>query len=212
MSKLEEYHDTLRDFVQGKTKARIGLFFGSFNPLHVGHMIIANHMLQNGLDKVWFVVSPHNPLKDKKSLLATNHRIYMCNVAIEDSPRFMVSDIETKLDQPSYTVNTLTHLREKYPQYDFVLIMGEDNLASFHKWKNPDEILKHHEILVYTREINATESKNQYYANPRVHFSATPHINITSTQIREMIKSGKDVKYMVTEPVYKYITEMGFYK
>ncbi|HYG50399.1 MAG TPA: nicotinate (nicotinamide) nucleotide adenylyltransferase [Flavobacteriales bacterium] len=212
MGELEKNTKILHDFVKGKIRMKVGLFFGSFNPLHVGHMIIANHMLGAGLDKVWFVVSPHNPLKDKKSLLAANHRIYMCNVAIEDNPKFMVCDIETKLEQPSYTVNTLTHLREKYPQYDFALIMGEDNLAGFHKWKNPGEIVKHHEVYVYARESATGEPKNEYYKHPKVKLEQTPLINITSTQIREMIKKGKDVKYMVTEPVYRYLVEMSFYK
>ncbi|HLP14068.1 MAG TPA: nicotinate (nicotinamide) nucleotide adenylyltransferase [Flavobacteriales bacterium] len=201
----------MSEFVKGK-KTKVGLFFGSFNPLHVGHLIIANHMLGAGLDKIWFVVSPHNPLKDKKSLLATNHRIYMCNVAIENNPKFTVSDIETKLEQPSYTVNTLTHLREKFPQYEFALLMGEDNLANFHKWKNPAEILKHHEIYVYARELNAGEPKNEFYRHANVKFEQTPLLGISSTQIREMIKEGKDIRYMVTEPVYKYLVEMGFYK
>jgi nicotinate-nucleotide adenylyltransferase len=212
MGDLEKSIKTISEFVNGKTKTKIGLFFGSFNPLHVGHMIIANHMLDAGLDKIWFVVSPHNPLKDKKSLLATNHRIYMCNVAIEDNPKFMVCDIETKLEQPSYTVNTLTHLREKYPQYEFALIMGEDNLANFHKWKNPQEILNHHEVYVYARELNTGEPKNEFYRHAKVRFEQTPLISITSTQIREMIKEGRDVRYMVTEPVWRYLQEMGFYK
>lgn len=209
---LDDNIKELNEFVHGKKQPKIGLFFGSFNPIHVGHLIIANHMVQCGLDKVWFVVSPHNPLKEKKSLLDTKHRIYMTNIAIEDNAKFMVSDIETKLDQPSYTVNTLTHLREKYPNYEFVLLMGEDNLASLPKWKNVEEILKHHEIYVYAREINSGELKNEYYNHPKVKFEKTPLINITSTEIRELIKNGKDIRYMVTEPVYKYLDEMKFYR
>lgn len=209
---LKQYNKDLSEFVSGKKSARIGLFFGSFNPIHVGHLIIANTMLQRNLDKIWFVVSPHNPLKEKKSLLSTLHRIYMTNVAIEDNPKFMVSDIETKLEQPSYTVNTLVHLREKYPQNEFILIMGEDNLASLPKWKNVEEILKHHEIYVYTRELNIIESKNEYYYHPKIKLEETPIINISSTQIRDLIAKGKDVRYMVTEPVYKYLLEMKFYR
>ncbi len=200
------------EFVSGKKSARIGLFFGSFNPIHIGHLIIANHMLQCGLDKVWFVVSPHNPLKEKKSLLSTLHRIYMTNIAIEDNPKFMVCDIETKLEQPSYTVNTLVHLREKYPQNEFVLIMGEDNLMSLPKWKNVEEILRYHEILVYSRDQHPGEIKNEYYTHKKIKFEKTALLNLSSTQIRELIGEGKDVRYMVTEPVYKYLEEMRFYK
>lgn len=192
---------------------KIGLFFGSFNPIHVGHLIIAQHMLQNGLDKVWLVVSPHNPHKEKKSLLATNHRIYMTNLAVEDNPNILVNDIETKLEQPSYTVNTLTHLREKYPTYKFVLLMGEDNLATFHKWKNPDEILKHHEIYVYARRVSEhIETRNGYFNHPKVKLLPTPLLEVSSTFIREQVKAGKDVRYLLTEPVYNYLNEMNFYR
>lgn len=190
---------------------KTGLFFGSFNPIHVGHLIIANHMLQNGLDKVWFVVSPHNPLKDKKSLLPTNHRLYMAQVATEDNPRFQVSDIETKLDQPSYTVNTLAHLREKYPKNNFTLIMGEDNLRTFHQWKNHEEILRHHEIFVYKRK-GENNSESTYTHHPNVKLLDTPLLDVSSTHIRQLIKENKDFRYLVTDKVYQYIGEMNFYK
>lgn len=209
---LKQYNKDLHEFSDGKKGSKVGLFFGSFNPIHVGHMIIANQLLQNGLDKVWFVVSPHNPLKEKKSLLNTLHRIYMTNIAIEDNAKFMVCDIETKLEQPSYTVNTLTHLREKYPQHEFVLIMGEDNLESLPKWKNVEAILKHHEIFVYARDLKNLAVKNEYYSNPKIKLMELPLINISSTQIRELIGAGKSVRYMVTEKVYEYLEEMGFYK
>lgn len=190
-----------------------GLFFGSFNPIHVGHMIIANHMLQNGLSEVWFVVSPHNPLKQKKSLLATSHRLYMTKIAVEDNPRFKVSDIETKLSQPSYTVNTLTHLREKYPNKQFALIMGMDNLLTLHKWKNPEEILKHHTILVYARAGETVNEENNTFLNhPNVKVLETPLMDVSSTYIRNAIAGGRDVRYLVTDTVYKYINEMNFYK
>ena len=191
---------------------KIGLFFGSFNPIHVGHLIIAQHMLQKDLDRVWLVVSPHNPLKEKKSLLPTHHRIYMANLAVEDNAAIQVSDIETKLDQPSYTVNTLAHLREKYPSYEFVLLMGEDNLATFHKWKNPEEILKHHEIYVYARTNESFVNRTGYFAHSRIKLEPTPLLDVSSTFIREQIKAGKDVRYLLTEPVYKYVNEMNFYK
>lgn len=191
---------------------RVGLFFGSFNPIHVGHLIIAQHMLQRGLDKVWLVVSPHNPLKEKKSLLPTHHRIYMANLAVEDNPHIQVNDIETKLPQPSYTANTLAHLREKYPDHQFVLLMGEDNLATFHKWKNPEEILKHHEIFVYARANESPADKTGYFLHPKVKLEPTPLLEVSSTFIRNEIKAGRDVKYLVTEPVYRYLNEMNFYK
>lgn len=134
----------------------------------------------------------------------------MTNLAIEDNPKFMVSDIETKLEQPSYTVNTLAHLREKYPDYNFVLLMGEDNLATFHKWKNYEEILKHHEIYVYARETTL-KSENQLANHDKVKVLKTPLLDVSSTHIRELIKAKKDFKYLVTEPVYQYISEMNFY-
>ncbi len=192
---------------------KTGLFFGSFNPIHAGHMIIAQTMLNYGLDEIWFVVSPHNPHKEKKTLLNDLQRLYMARVAVEDNSRFYVSDIETKLDQPSYTVNTLAHLREKYPEKDFALIMGYDNLLTLHKWKNPDEIVKHHKIYVYSREVKEpTEGENKFLLHENVVQVETPLLHISSTKIREMIKEEKDIRYLVTEPVYKYITEMNLYK
>ena len=194
---------------------KTGLFFGSFNPIHIGHMIIANQMLQNGLDEVWFVVSPHNPLKAKSSLLQTHHRIYLTKLAVDDNPKFRVSDIETKLSQPSYTVNTLVHLREKYPSKNFVLIMGNDNLKTFHKWKNPNEIVKHHQIFVYNRFNESGENNNcdsPFDNHPNIFKFNLPLINLSSTLIRNMISEKKDIRYLVTDKVYNYITEMNFYK
>jgi nicotinate-nucleotide adenylyltransferase len=131
---------------------KIGLFFGSFNPVHVGHMVLANYMLEyTDLDKIWFVISPHNPLKKKSSLLDEKHRLQLVNLAIGDNAKIKASDIEFKLPQPSYTVVTLAYLKEKHPEYEFALILGEDNLLSFNKWKNYEEILKHHQLYVYPR-------------------------------------------------------------
>ena len=125
----------------------IGLYFGSFNPIHIGHLIIANHMVEHSdLDEVWFVVSPHNPFKVKKSLLNNHHRLAMVEFAIEDYPKFKVTDIEFKLPQPSFTINTLAHITEKFPNHQFSIIMGEDNLSGFHKWKNYEQILQNHLI------------------------------------------------------------------
>ena len=136
----------------------IGLFFGSFNPIHVGHLIIANHVAQlESIDEVWLVISPHNPHKKKESLLPDLNRLYMVNIAIEDNNKLRASDIEFKMPQPSYTIDTLTYLKEKHPDYKFNLIMGADNLRSFHKWKNYEVILKEHKLLVYPRVLTDKE-------------------------------------------------------
>jgi len=189
---------------------KVGLFFGSFNPVHVGHLVLANYMLEfTDLHKIWFVVSPHNPLKEKKSLLAEHHRLQLVNIAVEYNTNMKASNIEFKLPQPSYTINTLTYLKEKHPEHNFVLIMGEDNLTNFHKWKNYEEILKHHEIYVYPRaKSEETELKN----HSKIKFINAPIIEISSTQIREAIKNKKDVRYFLPEKVWEYIKEMHFYE
>lgn len=189
---------------------KVGLFFGSFNPIHVGHMVLANYMLEfTDLDKIWFVVSPHNPLKNKKSLLDERQRLQMVRVAIGDNNKFKASDVEFKLQQPSYTVNTLAYLKEKYPKNTFVLIMGADNLLSFHKWKNYEEIIKYHEVYVYPRK-ESEDAKLVKYKN--VKFVNAPVIEIASTMIRGAIKGKKDVRYFVPEAVWNYIREMHFYE
>ena len=135
------------------TGMRIGLFFGSFNPIHTGHLIIANHFAENtDLHQVWFIVSPQNPFKEKSSLLDEKHRLYMVNLAVENNYKLQASNIEFHLPQPSYTINTLTHLKEKHPEHEFILLMGSDNLPSLHKWKNIELILRDHPIYVYRSE------------------------------------------------------------
>jgi nicotinate-nucleotide adenylyltransferase len=189
---------------------KVGLFFGSFNPIHAGHMVLANYMLEyTDLDKIWFVISPHNPLKKKSSLLHERHRLQMVQIAIGDNTKLKASDVEFKLSQPSYTVNTLAHLKEKYPKNDFVLLMGADNLATFHKWKNYEEILKYHEIYVYPRRenVDAELSKNE-----KIKLVPAPLMEISSTMIRNSIKEKKDVRYFVPEKVWEYIREMHFYE
>lgn len=197
----------------------IGLFFGSFNPIHVGHLIIANHMVQQDeLDEVWLVVSPQNPHKKKSSLLADNHRLYMVDLAVDDNPKLRSSNIEFKLPQPSYTVNTLSHLQEKYPDHKFSLIMGEDNLRSLHKWKNYEYILEHHGIYVYPRVVTVQEMENGIPKNELVnHPSITmvedaPMMKIAASFIRKSIANKKDVRYLLSEPVYRYCDEMNFYR
>lgn len=189
---------------------KVGLFFGSFNPIHVGHLVLANYMLSfTDLDKLWFVVSPHNPLKEKKTLLADHHRLEMVNRAIGDHPRLRASDIEFKLPQPSFTVNTLAWLSEKYPDYKFALIMGADNLNSLRKWKNYEVILEHYQIYVYPRPgFDGGDLRN----HPSVVFTEAPVIEISSTFIREAVKNKKDVQYFMPAAAWKYLDEMNFYR
>ncbi len=198
---------------------RVGLFFGSFNPIHVGHLILANHIVNfSDLDELWFVVSPHNPHKKKTSLLAENHRLAIVREAIEDNPKFRVSDIEFKLSKPSYTVDTLAYLKEKHPTYQFALIMGEDNLRSFHKWKNYEVILEQYPIIVYPRVLTVQEmekldvEKNELINHKNVHLIDAPVMKVSSSFIRNCIKQKRDVKYLLTGPVWRYVDEMNFYR
>ena len=191
---------------------KIGLYFGTFNPIHVGHMIIANHIAEfSDLDEVWFVVTPHNPFKKKNTLLADNHRFQMVRIATEDYPKLNPSNIEFGLPQPNYTVNTLTHLYEKYPQHHFSLIMGEDNLQSFHKWKNYETILKNHQLYVYPRVYKDYE-KSKFHDHEKVQFIDAPIVEISSTFIRKGIKNGKNVRPLLPNSVWIYLDEMNFYK
>lgn len=189
---------------------KIGLFFGSFNPVHCGHMIIAGYMSEfTDLEQVWFIVSPHNPLKEKSSLLQDYHRMSLVKIAIADNRKLKVSDIEFKLPRPSFTINTLVSLFEKFPEHQFALILGSDNLASFVKWKNYEQILEQAELYVYPRKnIEGGELLN----HPKVNFIDAPLMEISSSFIRESIKNKKDVRYMMPEKVWEYIDEMNFYR
>jgi len=189
---------------------KTGLFFGSFNPIHIGHLIIAEYMLEfTDLDQIWFIVSPHNPLKERKTLLADHHRLTLVKIAIEDNPRMKASDIEFKMPKPSYTMDTLTYLKEKYPNKDFVLIAGTDIFPSFHKWKNYKEILSNYKIYVYSRP----DHDIGFYTNhPKVKIFNAPLMEISSSFIRNAIKNGKNINYMLPEKVSKYICEMHFYE
>lgn len=194
---------------------KIGLYFGTFNPIHVGHLIIANHMAEHAdLDQVWMVVTPHNPLKKKSTLLADHQRLEMVFLATEDFSKIKPSDIEFKLSQPNYTVNTLVHLEEKFPEHTFSLIMGEDNLRSFHKWKNYEAILSHHDIYVYPRIATTTDAgENSIFKNhPKIHLIDAPVVEISSTSIRENIKKGKNVLPLLPSKVWEYIDHNNFYK
>lgn len=191
---------------------KIGLYFGSFNPIHIGHLIIANHMVEHSnLDQVWFVVTPHNPFKEKKSLLADNHRLAMVNIAVEDYTKLKSSDVEFKLKQPNYTIDTLIHLVEKFPAYDFSLILGEDNLKSFHKWKNHEEILANHHLYVYPR-IAEGKTVKRFEKHPKIHKIKAPIVQISSTMIRKGVKAKKNVQPLMQKDVWKYLDEMNFYK
>jgi nicotinate-nucleotide adenylyltransferase len=191
---------------------KIGLYFGTFNPIHVGHLIIANHMAEHSdLDQVWMVVTPHNPLKKKSTLLDDYHRLQMVFLATEDFPKIKPSNIEFKLPQPNYTVNTLVHLEEKYPNYEFSLIMGEDNLKSLHKWKNYEVILERHDIYVYPR-ISSEEENLEFKNHPKIHLIDAPVVEISATFIRDNIKKGKNIQPLLPAKVWEYIDHNNFYK
>ena len=195
---------------------KTGLFFGSFNPIHIGHMAIANYIVEyTSLDEIWFVVSPHNPLKEKTTLLDDRNRLYMVRLAVEDDPRFRACDIEFSLPKPSYTIDTMAFLTEKYPGREFSLIMGEDNLCTLHKWKNPEELVKRYHIYVYPR-MDVEKKENQTLKNILSLADITnvnaPVMEISGTFIRDAIKEGKDIGWFVPAPVWKYIQEMHYYE
>ncbi|MBK6822529.1 MAG: nicotinate-nucleotide adenylyltransferase [Saprospiraceae bacterium] len=190
---------------------QIGLFFGSFNPVHVGHMIIAQHLLnETVLEQVWMVVSPHNPLKNKASLARDYDRLHLVRLAAEGNPKIQVSNIEFSLPKPSYTIDTLTHLKEKYPEHKFALIMGGDNLISLPKWKNYELLLERFQIYIYKRPNY--EDQTDLSNHPNIVFADAPLLEISSTQIREMIKQGKSIRYMVPEVVLEAIENSRLYK
>ncbi|PZR24512.1 MAG: nicotinic acid mononucleotide adenylyltransferase [Flavobacterium psychrophilum] len=191
---------------------KVGLYFGTFNPIHTGHLIIANHMAEySGLDQIWMVVTPHNPLKKKSTLLDDHHRLQMVFLATEDYPKLKPSDIEFRLPQPNYTVNTLAHLQEKFPTHEFSLIMGEDNLNSLHKWKNYDVLLQNHHIYVYPR-ISADKLNPEFENHPKIHMIDAPVVEISSTFIRNGVKEGKNVQPLLPYKVWQYIEHNLFYR
>ena len=189
---------------------KTALYFGSFNPIHIGHLIIAEYILSNSdLDQVWFVVSPQNPLKEKKTLLADHHRWYMVNLAIENDIRFRAIDIEFNMPRPSYTIDTLTRLSEKHPNNQFVLISGSDIFKGFHKWKNHNELIQQYPFYVYVRP---NYDMGDYKFHPQIKIFNAPLIEISSSYIRKCVKDGKEVQYMLPTPIDVYIKEMNFYK
>lgn len=191
---------------------KIGLYFGTFNPIHIGHLIIANHLVENSdLDEVWMVVTPHNPHKKKKTLLDDHHRLRMVRIAVEEYPKLQATNIEFDLPQPNYTTNTLAHLEEKYPEKSFSLIMGEDNLKSLHKWKNYEVILDRYAIYVYPR-ISEGTIETQFDDHPKITRVDAPIMELSSTYIRKGIKTGINIRPMLPHEVWKYLDEMNFYK
>ncbi|MCB0638399.1 MAG: nicotinate-nucleotide adenylyltransferase [Lewinella sp.] len=191
-------------------RRKTGLFFGSFNPVHTGHMVIANYMAQfTDLDEVWLIVSPQNPLKDKQSLARDYDRLHLVRLAIGDNLYLRASDVEFNLPKPSYTVDTLTHLREQHPEREFVLIMGGDNLATLHKWKNYELILRDYAIYVYQRPAYELGDLADH---PSVHLFEAPLMQISASFIRRCIAQGKSVEYLVPDAVYQYLTNSGLYR
>ena len=191
---------------------KIGLFFGTFNPIHVGHLIIANHMAEfTDLEEVWFVVTPHNPFKVKSSLLADHHRFRLVSETTDDYEKLKPSNIEFGLPQPSYTINTLVHLAEKHPEHHFSLIMGLDNLKTFPKWKNSEVILRDYEIYVYPR-VSENMAQPELLDHEKVHMIDAPIVEISSTFIRKAVKDRKDIRALMPYKAWKYMDEMNFYK
>ncbi|WP_437919391.1 nicotinate (nicotinamide) nucleotide adenylyltransferase [Sphingobacterium sp. LRF_L2] len=188
---------------------KVGLFFGSFNPIHIGHLIIANYMTSfTALDEVWFVVSPHNPFKEKKSLGNMYDRLEMVNLAIVGEEKLRASDVEFNLPQPSYTIDTLTHLKERYPNKEFLLIMGEDNLQGFSKWKNADIILRDYKLIVYPRPgFHGGELRN----HSSVILTDSPVMELSSTFLRSAIKAKKNIRFYTPDSVLEFIDKKGLY-
>ncbi|WP_045026131.1 nicotinate (nicotinamide) nucleotide adenylyltransferase [Draconibacterium sediminis] len=206
-------NNLVNDILAPKTnlKLKIGLYFGSYNPIHIGHLAIANYMVEyTDIDQLWFVVSPHNPLKKKNNLLDDYQRLELVHRAVEGDDRFRASNIEFSLPKPSYTVDTLAYLKEQHPNYHFKILMGSDNLENFHKWKNYETILRDYGIIVYPRpgfdpdkvlvEKNITMAKD------------APLMEISSSFIRKAIKEGKDVRHFLPQKSWEYLEEMNFYR
>lgn len=196
---------------------KVGLFFGSFNPIHIGHLILANYILEySDMQELWFVVSPQNPFKEKKSLLNDHNRLDMVQLAIKNYPKMRASNVEFSLPTPSYTIDTLTYLQEKYPDYSFSIIMGEDNLGSLHKWKNYELLLQNYQVIVYPRifgeDISASPIVTELKNHQNIQKIDAPIIELSATEIRNMIKSGKNVRPMLPPEVFEYLDGSSFYK
>lgn len=192
---------------------KVGLFFGSFNPIHIGHLILANYILENSdMAELWFVVSPQNPFKDKKTLLNDHNRLDMVQLSVKNYPKMRASNVEFSLPKPSYTIDTLTYLKEKYPDHSFALIMGEDNLKGLPKWKNAEKLIENHQIIVYPRIFEGEKKDNEYLKHDNISMVNAPIIELSATEIRNMIKNGKNVRPMLPPEVYEYLDGSNFYK
>lgn len=192
---------------------KVGLFFGSFNPIHIGHLILANYILENSdMAELWFVVSPQNPFKDKKTLLNDHNRLDMVQLSVKNYPKMRASNVEFSLPKPSYTIDTLTYLKEKYPDHSFALIMGEDNLKGLPKWKNAEKLIENHQIIVYPRIFEGEKQHNEYLKHENISMINAPIIELSATEIRNMIKNGKNVRPMLPPEVYEYLDGSNFYK
>ncbi len=192
---------------------KTGLFFGSFNPIHIGHLILANYILENtDMEELWFVVSPQNPFKNKKSLLNDHNRLDMVQLAVRNYPNMRASNIEFSLPVPSYTVDTLTYLKEKHPDHSFALIMGEDNLNSLHKWKNSEQLVSNHQIIVYPRLFSEAKEDHPLSKHANISVISAPVIELSATEIRNMIKEGKNVRPMLPPEVFEYLDGSSFYR
>jgi len=188
---------------------KIGLYFGSFNPVHIGHLIIASYIVNNtDLDQVWFMVSPQNPFKASASLLNEYHRLHLVKLATEDNNQLKASDVEFKLPRPSYTIDTLAYLKEKYPQHNFSIIMGSDGLQNFEKWKNHEELLSNNPLIIYKRpgfEIAPIKGADMTIVE-------APMLEISATTIRRLVKEGKSIRYLVPDKVAEEIEKAGYYR
>lgn len=191
---------------------KTGLFFGSFNPVHIGHMVLANYFVEyTDIDQLWFVISPHNPLKKRESLLNDQLRLEMVELAIGNDPRFRASDIEFHMPTPSYTMDTLAYLTEKNTKHEFVLLMGSDGLDTFHRWKNYELIISNYTRYVYPREASADAASQDDNLNIKF-ISGAPRIEISSSFIRKAIKENKKVDFFLPKPVFDFIDRYGHYR
>jgi len=205
--------DLILDILAPKTKLqlKVGLYFGSYNPIHIGHLAIANYMVEfTGIDQLWFVVSPQNPFKKKANLLDDYQRLEMAHRAVDSDDRLRASNIEFNLLKPSYTVDTLAYLKDKHPNYQFVVLMGSDNLENFHKWKNFETIVENYGIIVYPRP-GFDKTKIRVHKNITIAENA-PLMEISSSFIRKAIQNGKDVRHFLPQKTWEYLEEMNFYK
>ena len=211
--KFYKMNNLVTDLLTPKTniQLKVGLYFGSYNPIHIGHLAIANYMVEfTEIDQLWFVVSPQNPFKKKVNLLDDYQRLEMVHRAIKGDDRLRASNIEFNLPKPSYTASTLAYLKDKHPKYQFVILMGSDNLENFHKWKNYKTIIENHGVIVYPRP---GFDKSTVQSHENITFAENaPQMEISSSFIRKSIQAGKDVRHFLPPKTWEYLEEMYFYR